>query len=439
MSPAARISLIYFAIGAFWVGISDTLLAWLVPNNPDFLTLAQTLKGWVFVAANGVILFVLLRQEFSARQLRDERFRDLFANNPVPMWVYDRDTLAFLDVNEAACAHYGYTRDEFLAMRITDIRPPEEVPRLMKYLSEQDAEYRRTNPWRHLKKNREIIEVESSAHTLDFAGKRAVLVAVQDITERKRGEAERLENEKLRLVLAQEAEMHTMRRDFISMVSHEFRRPITTITTSIELLEHYRNRMTEEAAQKHFVRIHEQLEEMKELLDDFLTLMRTEAAKQEFKPAPIELTGFCRKLVEQARLSTKTSHFIRYTTNCTSITFSCDEKLLRHAIGNLLSNAVKYSPEGGEVLLELKYNRGVEIRVCDQGIGIPAADQAHLFDPFYRASNVGEMSGTGLGLPIARQAVELHGGRLELIRSDTTGTDFLITLPVDERTFLTGC
>jgi PAS domain S-box-containing protein len=439
LSPAARISLIYFTVGATWVGISDILLALLVPNDPEFVSRLQTFKGLSFLAVTGLLLFVLLRREFAARIQRDERFHDLFASNPVPMWVYDRKTLAFLDVNEAACTHYGYSRAEFLAMRITDIRPPQEIPQLMQYLGEQGADYRRTDSWRHRKKNGEIIEVESSAHTLDFAGNRAVLVAIQDVTERKRGEAERLENEKLRLVLAQETEMHTMRKGFVSMVSHEFRRPITTITTSVELLEHYREKMTEEAAKRHYVRIHEQLDEMKELLDDFLTLMRTEAASPEFKPAPIELNGLCRKLVDEARLSIKTSHFIRYATVCAGITITGDEKLLRHALGNLLSNAIKYSPEGGEVLLELKYDQRIQIRVCDQGIGVPAADQKHLFDPFYRASNVGEMTGTGLGLPIAKQAVELHGGTLELVRSDTTGTEFVITLPVDERTFLTGC
>ena len=177
---------------------------------------------------------------------------------------------------------------------------------------------------------------------------------------------------------------------------------------------------------------------MQNLLDDFLTLMRAEAS-QQFNPAEMDLTELCAKLIEEVRLSSKAIHNIQYTTNCEKVILTGDEKLLRHAIGNLLSNAVKYSPDGGEVVLDLQHANGLEIRVRDHGIGIPEKDHEKLFDPFFRASNVGEMAGTGLGLPIAKQAIELHGGKLEIARSDANGTEFLIWLPVDERTILTGC
>jgi signal transduction histidine kinase len=298
--------------------------------------------------------------------------------------------------------------------------------------------YKDAGEWIHLSKDGVRLEVEVYMLAFDFLNKPAILSVIRDVSEQKRTEAERAEHEKLRGRMEQEAELHSVRTRFVSMVSHEFRRPLTTITSSVDLLEHYRDRMTAEAAQKHFVRINEQLREMQNLLDDFLTLMRTEAA-QQFNPAQMDLTELCTKLVEEVRLSSTATHTIRYTTDCEKLMLSGDEKLLRHAIGNLLSNAVKYSPEGGEVVLDLRQRDGIEIRVSDQGIGIPEKDQEKLFDPFYRASNVGEMAGTGLGLPIAKQAVELHGGRLEIARSDADGAEFLIWLPVDERTILTGC
>ena len=197
--------------------------------------------------------------------------------------------------------------------------------------------------------------------------------------------------------------------------------------------------MTDEAAQKHFERIHEQLDETRELLDDFLALMRGEGGQMDFKPVPIELSDLCRKLVEEAKLSAGEGHSIRYSTTCDRVMIDGDEKLLRHAIGNLVGNAVKYSPQGGEVRLDLLHTERLEIHISDQGIGIPAEDQAYIFDPFYRASNVGELSGSGLGLSISKQAIELHGGTLEIARSDATGTEFLITLPIDEHVSLTGC
>ncbi|MCC6804171.1 MAG: PAS domain S-box protein, partial [Anaerolineae bacterium] len=407
LSPAARISLIYFLIGAAWIITSDSVLQAVTQGSEAAYALAQTFKGWLYVAASAGVLYLLLKREFDARQRseqqvmdREAHFRHLFANNPLPMWVNDRDTLAFLDVNEAACQHYGYSRDEFLRMRIIDIRPPEEVPRLLQFIRENNRPLRQSGEWKHRTKDGRIIEVEATAHALNFEDKPAVLVVIRDVTERKRHEAERLENERLRLMLAQEGELNTMRSRFISMVSHEFRRPLTTVTASIELLEHYRARMTDDSAQKHFSRIHEQLGEMKELLDDFLTLMRDEAEQKDFKPAPVDLIDLCRRLTDEVKLSLPQGLTIACVTNCESVVVEGDEKLLRHAIGNLLSNAVKYSPYGGEIRMEMRHTEMLEIHVSDQGMGIPAADQEHIFDPFFRAGNVSELSGTGLGLAI---------------------------------------
>lgn len=447
MSPAARISLIYLVLGSAWILASDAVLDFFTQGSPPAYAAIQTVKGWIYVSASAAVLYLLLRREFNARQHSEKRaldgearFQYLFESNPLPMWVYDRASFAFIDVNEAACAQYGYTRDEFLAMKITDIRPPEDVPALLEYFRQHPAPLRMaSDEWRHLKKNGEIIYVEVSAHSLDLAGKPAVLVVMYDITERKRAEAERLESARLRMSLSQEAELNDMRSRFISMVSHEFRRPLTTITASVELLEHYRTRMTDDAVQKHFSRIHEQLGETKELLDDFLTLMRDEIEEKDFKPTSVDLTELCRKLADDLKLSA-VEHKIACATNCEHVVIHGDEKLLRHAIGNLLSNAVKYSPKGSEIRMEMmRVQDHIEIHVIDQGVGIPEEDQARIFDPFFRARNVGDVSGTGLGLPIARRAVVAHDGTLTIARSDPSGTEFVITLPLDERAILTGC
>jgi PAS domain S-box-containing protein len=120
--------------------------------------------------------------------LRDSeaRFRLLFANNPLPMWVYERDSLAFWEVNEAAIAHYGYTRDEFLRMRITDIRPPEGVPHLLDSVQRERPALQRAGEWQHRCKDGRIIDVQITSHALDFAGQPAALVVAEDITNRKR-------------------------------------------------------------------------------------------------------------------------------------------------------------------------------------------------------------------------------------------------------------
>ncbi len=121
---------------------------------------------------------------------RPDGFRLLFANNPLPMWVYDLETLQFLEVNDAAVAQYGYSRDDFLAMRITDIRPPEDVARLLEHVALDRPRLQGSGEWRHKRKDGHIIDVEITSHTLDYAGRRAALVIAQDITRRKGAEAE---------------------------------------------------------------------------------------------------------------------------------------------------------------------------------------------------------------------------------------------------------
>ena len=124
-----------------------------------------------------------------------ETFRLLFANHPIPMWIYDLKTLAFLDVNDAALEKYGYTRDEFLALTIKDIRPAEDVERLIDNLEQKRPALQHSGEWRHRLKNGQVIDVEITSHTLDFEGHKAALVMAQDITERKQMEETLRESE----------------------------------------------------------------------------------------------------------------------------------------------------------------------------------------------------------------------------------------------------
>jgi two-component system cell cycle sensor histidine kinase/response regulator CckA len=118
----------------------------------------------------------------------DSSFRILFVNNPQPMWVYDLETLRFLEVNNAAIDHYGYSREEFLAMSIADIRPREDVPRLLQNVSGDHAGLQHSGQWRHATKNGRLIDVEISSHTLTFRGRRAELIVVHDVTKQKQAE-----------------------------------------------------------------------------------------------------------------------------------------------------------------------------------------------------------------------------------------------------------
>jgi PAS domain S-box-containing protein len=144
------------------------------------------------------------KQAEQALRESEEQYRLLFETNPLPMWVYDRETLRFLAVNTAAVEHYGYTREEFLAMTIMDIRPQEEVANLADYMSKGTTLYNHAGGWRHRKKNGTVIDVEITSHQLAFTGRIAKLVLVNDITDRKLAEENLIRSEQ-RLALAQEA------------------------------------------------------------------------------------------------------------------------------------------------------------------------------------------------------------------------------------------
>ena len=251
-------------------------------------------------------------------------------------------------------------------------------------------------------------------------------VAVQlDITQRKRAE------EETRRALAKEKELGELKSRFVSMTSHEFRTPLSTILSSAELLEHYGSKWTDERKLVHFHRIQTAVQNMTYLMDSVLFIGRAEAGKLEFNPVSLELVQFCRDLVEEMQLSAGPQHAINFVSQDERIQARVDEKLLRQILANLISNAVKYSPQGSTVHCELACQPDQAIfRVKDAGIGIPPEDQTRLFETFQRAKNVGNISGTGLGLTIVKKCVDLHGGTIGVESQLGAGTTFTVVLPI---------
>lgn len=236
----------------------------------------------------------------------------------------------------------------------------------------------------------------------------------------------------IRTALEKEKELSELKSRFISMASHEFRTPLAIILSSTELLQDYSQKFSEEKKLQHFQRIQTAVKHMTGLLNDVLLIGKAEAGKLEFQLAPLSVTQFCCKLVEELQLTTSTCAIV-FRTQDQGITACMDEKLLRQILTNLLSNAIKYSPAGGAVYFDLGCEQGeVVFRIQDEGIGIPAADQARLFDSFHRASNVGTISGTGLGLAIVKKCVDLHSGKVTVKSEVGRGTTFTVMLPLTQ-------
>ena len=233
-----------------------------------------------------------------------------------------------------------------------------------------------------------------------------VMAMVRDLSDRKQAE------EDIRRTLEQEKKLNELKSRFVTMASHEFRTPLTSILSSTELLEHYSHKWTPEKQQKYFYRIKSSVEHMTELLNDVLLLGKADAGQLRLNPVQIELSQYCQELVEEISLSYQTHQIIFNAKNCSladcgqgsSNDNDCgsvylDEKMLRHIVQNLLSNAIKYSPDSHRVVFNLDCQPQQAIfRVQDFGIGVPPSELEQLFDSFHRAENVGSIPGTGLGL-----------------------------------------
>lgn len=246
---------------------------------------------------------------------------------------------------------------------------------------------------------------------------------ISDITKRKQAE------EETRSALAKEKELGELKSRFVTMTSHEFRTPLSTILSSADILQRYHHKLTEEKKLHHLECIQATVKNMTQLLNDVLLIGKAEAGKLECNPTPLDLVQFCRDMVEEMQITTST-HTISFCPSRECPTVGVDEKLLRHILSNLLSNAIKYSPSGGTVHFDLMCEQQTVIfQVQDRGIGIPLTDQAKLFDSFHRATNVGTISGTGLGLAIVKKSVDLHGGNISFDSKVGVGTTFTVTIP----------
>ena len=253
--------------------------------------------------------------------------------------------------------------------------------------------------------------------------KNEVMALIRDITERKRAE------EDIRKALEKEKHLNELKSRFVSMTSHEFRTPLTTILSSAQLIERYAHKWDEQKKLKYLQSIQTATQYMTGLLNDVLLVGKAEAGRLEFKPASLEPIQFCQRLVEEIQLNTSSPQIIfRPQSQCQTICL--DRKIIRHILTNLLSNAIKYSPDSDEVYFDLICESEKAIfRIEDRGMGIPITEQDQLFDSFYRATNVGSVSGTGLGLAIVKKCVDLHRGTITVESQAEVGTTFIVTLP----------
>ncbi len=368
-----------------------------------------------------------LKQTLEALQQSEERLRMIIEDQTELICRFKPDgTLTF--VNDAYCRYFSRERNSLIGQKFLPQMPPEDRALITKNFRSLTIE-KPTNTYEHrvILANGEIRWQQWSDRALfDKDGNFIECQAVgRDITQLKQAEAD------IRKALEREKELSELRSSFVSLVSHEFRTPLTTIQSSNEILERYGHRLTEEKKLTHHRRILNAVGRMTELLDDILIIGQAEAGKLRFAPAPIDLVAFCHDIIESMQISAAPEHQLTFVAHGDCTDAQMDEKLLGHIVTNLLSNAIKYSPKGGIVQFDLVGDQTLAVlSIRDTGIGIPPEDLEELFEAFGRASNVGTIQGTGLGLAIVKNCVDLHGGQITVDSVVGQGTTFTVTLPL---------
>lgn len=277
-------------------------------------------------------------------------------------------------------------------------------------------------------RNGEYFWFESIAQPIKKGNRlESILVVSRDISERKKAELE------MQKALEKEKELNELKSRFVTMASHEFRTPMTSIKSSVELLEMYTEEVGTNLSKpflKHFGKIISQIDRLSNLMNDILIVGRTEAKKMPFEPEDADMVEVCMDHIEQYHLNRKDGRIVNFKVSGNRRDVLVDPGLMGHILSNVLSNAFKYSQGKPNPELTLKYEeKGFSLEIKDYGIGIPKKEQEQLFNSFFRAENAVNIEGTGLGLVILKQFVEIHNGTIEVESEENEGTTVRVFIP----------
>ncbi|MBX3746378.1 MAG: PAS domain S-box protein [Verrucomicrobiae bacterium] len=373
-----------------------------------------------------------IERKRSERELREseQKFRALFEASSQGVMLHD--TEKYLEVNPATLRIMGYPdAADLIGRHPAETSPPtqpdgrDSAVVAREYIARCMETGHARFDWVARSGRGVDVPLEVILTRVTMGGRQIIQAVINDISERKRAEAE------LRRALQHEKEMGALKSNFVSMVSHEFRTPLGIIMSSAGILEKYFDRLDPGERREQLESIQRSTRRMGDLMEQVLLLSRLDAARMGFAPTPLDLAGFFRVLTDEVHSVTSRRCPIELRVDALPARARADEGLLRHIFTNLLTNAVKYSEAGQSVEFSV-VREGAEA-VCtvrDHGIGIPEADREWLFRAFHRGRNVGQRSGTGLGLVIVQRCLEIHGGRLELESAVGAGTAMTVRLPV---------
>ena len=407
--------------------------------------------------------------------ISNETFRQIFQSSVEAIIMVDKSGTILL-ANPVSERMFGYEPDGLLGLLIEDLLPDHLRKRHIAYRHEFNAnpEPRPMGMGRDLvAKRRDGSEfpVAVSLSYTKMAGELMVMAFISDVTERKRAEealrrseeqllvyASELEKkvqsrtedlnrtinalekevvvrkraeEEARKALERERELNDLKSKFVSIASHEFRTPLSTVLSSASLIDQYNQREEKEKVNKHVQRIKSSVDHLTSILNDLLSLGKLEEGKIDVVMESVSIADFLKDVEEEMVPTLKTGQHMIVDFRSGPQTVQTDPRILRNILFNLISNASKYSEVGKPIFItSLKQGSDVAFVVRDEGIGIPDEDQKFMFDRFFRASNAGNVQGTGLGLNIVKRYVELLHGSISFTSEFGKGSIFTVRIPL---------
>lgn len=365
-------------------------------------------------------------------------------------------------INPSACKLFEYSPEEVIGKNVSMLMPPPDKQQHDEYLNR----YQRTGHAHIIGVGREVVGLKKDGAIFPFrlgisevqySGRKIYTGFIHDLSREKEAEnqlkeyAAHLEElveertqslkatvealqtakEEVSLSLEKEKELGLLKSRFVSIASHEFRTPLTSIQLSVSLIEKYAEPFNSPNIVKHVGKIKSAVGNLTSILNDFLSLEKLESGMQEPTYHDFDLVQFAEVITEEMQVLAKQNQNIIYQHTGVKSLVRLDQNLLRNCIVNLINNAIKYSGENTFIGFTTEINeRECIITVSDNGIGIPEADQKHLFEAFFRAHNTGTIPGTGLGLNIVARYTNLMNGKIDFKSAINQGTLFTITFPM---------
>ncbi|MBT8293530.1 MAG: PAS domain S-box protein [Eudoraea sp.] len=384
--------------------------------------------------------FIGIQHDITKRVKAEEEIRHflkIFDDSLNEIYVFDAETLRFSHVNYGAQKNTGYSSREFRKITIKDLITGISEDRLREILDPLNLNNHKKVTFETLFKRKDgttyPVEVHLQSSTLE--DKVLTVVIALDISERK-NYTQKLEKtvarrtQELNEALLKEKELSDLKTKFLSMVSHEFKTPLSTILTSATLVGKYTAADQQELRTKHLNSIASGVHHLTGILNDFLSIERLEQGKEIYRLTDFSLSKVINQVIYNANMLLKTGQKINYPMNIEDVIIHQDEKIVSLVLTNLLHNAIKYSPEETEIDLQINLDENtIYFHIIDRGIGIPKKDQKHIFERYFRADNVLLTQGTGIGLNIVKSHVENLGGDISFKSVENKGSTFTVALP----------